>query len=511
MQIDPQQIKGLLQFLDDDERTELFSLLEGYAGVWLPLPGSQLMAYNSQADIIGFGGAAGGGKTDLAIGLALTRHQHSAIFRREGTQLQGVIQRMTELLGGRDGFNGQDKIWRILGTNKIIELGSCPNPGDENRYQGRAKDLLVIDEAANFLESQVRFLMGWVRTTDPKVKCQTLMTFNPPTSAEGRWIVEFFAPWLDPDHLAPAEPGELRYFAMIDGTDTEVSNGEPFYHKGELVTPQSRTFIPSKIGNNPFLVSTGYMATLQAMPEPLRSQMLYGDFMAGVMDSEYQVIPTEWVELAMARWRDLPVKPPMLSQGIDVARGGEDATTIARLHEGLWFDKPLLIPGTQTPDGHATAAQVITSRRDNAVMHIDVVGVGASPYDILKGIGQTIGVDARVAAPGTDKSGKLRFFNFRSMMWWRFRELLDPSANNGVALPPDPDLKRELCTPIWSPSGDKIKVESREDIIKRLGHSPDTATAYVQAAILTPKRSAIEALGAHNVSRRNYNPLDFAR
>ena len=42
--------------------------------------------------------------------------------------------------------------------------------------------------------------------------------------------------------------------------------------------PQSRTFIPSRISDNPHLMGTGHMATLQAMPEPLRSQMLNGDF-----------------------------------------------------------------------------------------------------------------------------------------------------------------------------------------------------------------------------------------
>ena len=34
------------------------------------------------------------------------------------------------------------------------------------------------------------------------------------------------------------------------------------------------------------------MATLQSLPEPLRSQMLYGDFNAGTEDDSMQVIPT---------------------------------------------------------------------------------------------------------------------------------------------------------------------------------------------------------------------------
>jgi hypothetical protein len=121
--------------------------------LWRPLPGPQSMAYDSDADIVGFGGAAGGGKSDLAIGKALMKAHEVLIMRREGTQLQGILQRMQTLLGSRDGFTSQPPIWRDAGPRGVlIEFGSCPNLGDEQRQQGRQHDLLVFDEAANFLE-----------------------------------------------------------------------------------------------------------------------------------------------------------------------------------------------------------------------------------------------------------------------------------------------------------------------------------------------------------------------
>ena len=223
------------------------------------------------------------------------------ILRREATQLAGVVDRLTELIGTRDGYNGQEKIWRL--GDRQIEFGSVPNVGDETKYQGRPHDLLVFDEAANFLERQVRFLLGWLRTTDPTQRCQALLTFNPPTTAEGRWIVQFFAPWLDSKHPRPAQPGELRWFATIDGKDTEVESGQEIVRGLERIKPLSRTFIPSRVTDNPYLMGTGYMATLQSLPEPLRSQMLYGDFNAGMEDDPWQVIPTKWVDLAMSRWQ----------------------------------------------------------------------------------------------------------------------------------------------------------------------------------------------------------------
>jgi hypothetical protein len=478
------------------------------AKLWRPDPANvpQCMAFDSEADVLGFGGAAGGGKTDLAIGKALRKHQVAAIFRREATQLTGIVDRLTALLGSREGYNGSERIWRLPHLGLQIEFGSVPNPGDEAKYQGRPKDLLVLDEAANMLEAQVRFLMGWVRTTDPEQRCQVLMTFNPPTTAEGRWVVEFFAPWLDPKHPLPAQPGELRWFASIDGRDVEVADGTPFMYDGQLVTPLSRTFVPSRVTDNRYLVGTNYMATLQALPEPLRSQMLFGDFQAGVQDDAFQVIPTAWVEAAMARWKPLDPKPPMDSVGVDVARGGADNTVIARRH-GTWFDEALVYPGTRTPDGPTVAGLVVMATRDRAVQHVDVLGVGSSPYDFLKQSGaQVVGVNVGESSGGVDLSGRLGFVNLRSELWWRMREALDPANNRGIALPPDRQLLADLCAPTWQPVGNRVKVESREDIIRRIGRSPDWGSAFVLALLDTPKIATVRATSAAERSVKGHNP-----
>lgn len=501
---------SLLAYLTPAERAELDRLLVSGTPVWEPLPGPQTMAYESTADIIGFGGAAGGGKTDLACGKALTRHRKVGIFRLNGTELTGVQDRLTELIGSRDGFNGKDNIWRIQradGTPVQIELGSFPNLGDELKYQGRPHDFLVFDEAANHREQQVRFLLGWLRTTTQGQRCQALLTFNPPTTAEGRWIIKFFAPWLDKKHPKPARPGELRWFATIEGEDVEVANGDTFTHNGELIQPLSRTFIPSRVSDNPYLMGTGYMATLQSLPEPLRSQMLRGDFNAGVKDDPWQVIPTEWVEMAMARWKPLMPKPSMDSVGVDVARGGDDNTIIARRH-GMWFDEALAYPGAQTPDGPKVAALTIAAMRDGAPIHLDVIGVGASPYDFLvQAKQQVIGVNVSEKAYRNDKSGRLRFFNLRSQLWWMMREALDPNANNGIALPNDPRLLADLCAPKWELSGATVKVESRDEIVKRIGRSPDWASAYILALMDTPSAKSVEEIiGKVNKKRNSYDP-----
>jgi hypothetical protein len=470
--------------------------------------------------------------TDLACGKALTQHQKCMVLRRVGTELTGIIDRLTEIIGTKDGYNGQDKIWRTTrfdGKPLQIEFGALPNLGDERKYQGRPHDLLIFDEASNFLESQVRFLMGWIRSVDPDQKCQALLTFNPPTSAEGRWIVDFFGPWVDVKHpLYPTAPGQLRYAAMIPDTergtskDIWVEGPEPFVMAGkepcydfdpqayaptDVITPKSRTFIPSSITDNPYLCGTGYMSTLQALPEPLRSQMLNGDFAAGMEDDPWQVIPTAWVDAAMSRWRPMDRKPTMDSVGVDVARGGKDNTVIARRHDN-WFDELIEHAGTATPNGPMTAGLVLSAIRDHAPTHIDVIGVGASPYDFLNEAGiQVLGINVSEKSLAKDKSGRLGFVNLRSELWWKMREMLDPESNHAIALPDDKALLAELCAPKWSLKGALIYVESRDEIVGRIGRSPDRATAIILAAIETPRLSESPWIQMKHRVARDYDPI----
>lgn len=540
-------IQQLLKYATPEELAEIDALLAETTDIWEPLPGPQMMAYASEADITGYGGAAGGGKTDLLAGLVLTKHKRCLIVRREKAQTEGVIQRLEEIVGNKDGFNSQKAIWKLPYTTgcdgmdrdgRLVEFAGLDNPGDERRWQGRPHDLKAFDEVTEMRELQVRFVMGWNRTNDSSIKPRVLMTFNPPTTAEGRWVINFFAPWLRKGHPNPALPGELRWFTTKgEDQDYEVPDGRPFVFgdDGELiydydpmtpaekiVRPKSRTFIPARLTDNPYYMATGYMSTLQSLPEPLRSQMLNGDFGAGVKEDPWQVIPTAWIEAAQARWKPMDVKPPMDSVGVDVSRGGDDKTEIATRH-GWWFDKLTELEGQNTVSGSLVAGQVVTVLRDRAPIHIDVIGVGASPYDSLVSLKlQTIGVDMRHATPATDKSGLMRFINTRAWLVWRMRELLDPEANNGIALPPCPKLAEELGAYKWEFSGGKVKVVETEEIVKNIGRSPDRATAVILASMETPKRDAFEVrkvehldpISAFDMQRQraaeqtaDYNPL----
>ena len=468
------------------ERVELDRLVASEA--WLPLPCPQTEAFWSQADFLFYGGAAGGGKTDLSIGLALTAHERSVIYRREATNMNAIVDRIAEIVGGREWFNGQEKCWRLKGRQ--IDLGSCLHIGDEKKHQGKPHDLICFDEITHFAEIQFRFLCGWLRTKNKRIKPRVICTGNPPTDPEGEWVVSFWGPWLDPTHPNPAKPGELRWFVVMDGEDVEVDGPETFVFRGEEITPTSRTFIPSSVRDNPFYMETGYIATLQALPEPLRSKMLNGDFQAGKEDNPFQVCPTEWVEAAMARWSPDGKSGPMDSLGVDVARGGKDNTILSPRY-GRWFDKLKIYPGSTTPDGPTVGSLAVAEVRDGAPIHIDVIGVGSSPYDHLNGIGaHVVPVVGSERAHGLDASGTMRFANRRSELYWRMREALDPANGHEIALPPDRDLKVELCSPRWKPVKGGIQVESKDEVKNRVGRSPDRADAVIYSNIDTPKRAA---------------------
>lgn len=487
MTLDAPEYRELAPYLTEEEREELDALLVGRSP-WKPLPGPQTLAYYSEADILFYGGAAGGGKTDLLLGVARHEHFRSVIFRRVFPSLRAIIDRSREIyspdgptaLG--DSFNEALHRWRFT-DGRSVRFGSLQYETNVTDWQGQPHDLYGFDELPEFTEYQFRYVTGWNRTTRKGQRCRVIATGNPPTTSDGDWVIRFFAPWLDDAHPHPAAPGELRWFTTVKGKDLEVPSGDPVTIDGELVQPRSRTFIPAKLTDNPILAATGYAATLQALPEPLRSKMLYGDFKAGREDDAYQVIPTEWVRLAQTRWQQRS-KPssPMSALGVDVARGGRDQTILSPRYDN-WFGEQVTEPGRNTPDGPAVAALVMLHRKDAAIVKVDVIGVGTSVYDHLVPILReaVIAMNGAEGSDKRDKSGQLGFVNQRAEWWWSLREALDPASGQDLAIPPDGELRADLCAPRWKLTARGIQVEAKEDIIERIGRSPDKGDSLVYA------------------------------
>lgn len=460
---------------------------------WVPNPGAQTDAYQSQADELFYGGAAGGGKTDLLIGCPLNVHHRARIFRRHFKDIDGVgglAPRLAEIQGSWSGYHRQQHLWRMPGGREI-EFGAFTNAQEAEAYQGRPADFLGFDEITQFEETLFRYLMTWNRSTKPGQRVRVICTGNPPVTAEGRWVIKYWAPWLDPTFPNKAKPGELRWVTTINGEDVWLDGAEPVEVDGELVKPRSRTFIPASLADNPDLAETDYGSALAALPEPYRSAFRNGDFNAAFEDHEFQVIPTAWIFAAQQRWqarmqaiRDNRAKlGPMTALGVDVAQGGKDNTVLARLYKTT-FAELIREKGVDTKNGGDVAALVIKHMSDGCEVKIDCGGGwGNSAVEHLDN--NDLNVMACVGAKASmkrTKQGNLSFRNKRAEWWWSLREALDPETGDDVALPPDGQLVADLSAPRWKlVSRDEIQIEEKAEIIKRIGRSPDDGDAVVLA------------------------------
>lgn len=482
--LDLSALERLILQLSDGDRAELEKLASSeLAKPFIPNPGPQTQALLSDADILLFGGQAGGGKSAVEIGCAALNHHTGIIFRRESTQIDGLVQFAYDVFGKIPGaeFNKVDKVWR-WGDGNSLKFAGLQQADDWRKHAGNAKDYMAFDEAGEFLREQVFSLIGWLRSTKPGQRTRVILGSNPPRGGDGLWMIEEFAPWLDPLYPKPAKHGELRWAIVVAGVTEWVDGPGSYERGGDTYTAMSRTFIPSTLDDNPYLRDTGYRAKLQQLPEPLRSQLLHGDFMAGREDDEWQVIPSAWVKLAQARWYE--PKGRMKALGVDPAQGGADRTAIAPLHEDNIFGRIETRPGAETPDGPSVAALVLKVRRNNAAVAIDMTGGwGGSARDHLKTHNEVTAIPIVFSAEGTgtDSSTQLGYFNLRAKMYWEFRCALDPESGEDVALPPGDRLFAQLTAALWREKTGRIQIESKDAIKERLGVSPDEADAVVMA------------------------------
>lgn len=489
-----------------------------------PLDGPQTNAYLSSADVLLYGGQAGGGKSGLSVLLA-QEHDQSIIFRRETTQTDG-LERFGKETYGKEGFNGQDLEWS-WDDGRSLKLAGLKEPDSWLKHAGRARDLMCFDEAGEFLVDQVASLMAWNRGK-PGQRCRIVLASNPPRTAEGAWLIEWFAPWLEVKHPRKAMPGELRY-AFVDPDKKVpiwVDGPEPQMIDGELEKPLSFTFIPAALEDNPFTDTPEYRAKLNALPEPLRSQLKKGIFALGGEDSEWQMIPTAWIRAAMDRWTP---KPPdrvlMTALGADVAQGGGDDTVIAPRYDG-WYEQLLKVPGAQTPGGTEIAGLVTSKRKNGAMIILDVGGGwGADAYGHLRG--NNMDASECVAYMGVKPSSArsrdrlFHFFNLRSQLLWQFREALDPDQVGGspIDLPPDNELLADLAAVEYEVvnrgrEGQFIKAQTKEAVVKKLGRSTNKGDAvvmswYAGAKVLSRTRVSSRENGTYGGCRSHSISVDL--
>ncbi|MFD9351608.1 hypothetical protein ACFWCO_23605 [Streptomyces diastaticus] len=210
-----------------------------------------------------------------------------------------------------------------------------------------------------------------------------------------------------------------------------------------------------------------------------------GEFHASDEDS---VIPLAWVEAAVERWHewDQAGRPPLAGRrylGVDVARTGGDSTVLAHRHGSA-------VTALETHDKEDTMrtvarVQAAAGADGKVTPVVDSIGVGGGVVDRLRELDvPVLAYTGAAKATGRTRDREWGFRNTRSQAYWRMRELLDPAYESEVMLPPDDELLADLTAPTWDTTTGvppKIRVETKEDLVKRMGRSPDKGDAVVMA------------------------------
>lgn len=232
-----------------------------------------------------------------------------------------------------------------------------------------------------------------------------------------------------------------------------------------------------------------------------------GEFHA---DDETAIIPWSWVEAAITRFEDHNARashtpsdsdfwalPDKLDRiGVDVARTGGDKTCLAFIAGDrvvdLRFERNTMID--------QTAAMVETYLDENpgAVAIVDADGLGVGVFDILRRDGyNALPFHASGEAKGwKDAAGEWKARNQRAAAWFDLRDRLDPRNTPTIELPNTSVLIGDLTTPkrkkdVGMGTNLMLQVESKADVKKRLGRSPDAGDAVVMGLYQQrPKRKA---------------------
>ena len=244
---------------------------------------------DSDADITGFGGASGIGRTTTAHVLAYRKHKKSIIFSNDWQLTLGT---------GMELFSESDAAWLHTPLRKwkfrddrFLRLGTIEHPRDAHRYQGSDFDGMFFDGVDDMDPQNILQVMAWNRSGDATVKPQCYMLFHVPNTVKSLWLYNLYAPWIDSDHPNPASDGEKRWMVCHEGNWIEVPTQSPIefpkifekHGHARIWTDEKLTYYPRSVTfyrgtDDDIQLGDEYKDLLSHLPRPLCYQLLNGDF-----------------------------------------------------------------------------------------------------------------------------------------------------------------------------------------------------------------------------------------
>lgn len=211
----------------------------------------------------------------------------------------------------------------------------------------------------------------------------------------------------------------------------------------------------------------------------------------------FAVVRYDWARLCQLL--ELPYGSPV-EAGVDVGAGGD--RTVIRIRRGM---RAAAEREFIDADPIRTVGEIVLFLREQGVqkVKVDSTGIGWGVYGSLREQSSkhnpsgSRAHDAEVIpinfGEGPTPGREDLYLNKRAELWWNARELSRLATWDLAEC--DDDVVHELCSPKYQilDQRGKVKIEPKDQIIKRLGFSPDRAEALILAFLDTQTTGTIMA------------------
>lgn len=280
-----------------------------------PQAGPQELALSSSADIVFYGGSAGGGKSWMLLYEPI-RHLDNPnfgaiIFRRELPQITnegGLWDQAVELYPHLGGVPVQSpKMQYRFPSGAKITFAHLQHDKTVSSYDGSQVPLFEFDELQHFSRRQFFYMMTRNRSMcGVKPYIRASMNPVPPDNKIGGWLHEFVGWYLDADGYAdPAKSGVIRWFITRNEKLIWGDSREELVAQYPKSRPKSFTFILSRLKDNKILcdMDPDYKANLEAQPLYERERLMGDEDKGGnwfVAPSAGKVFNRAWFKIVPA-------------------------------------------------------------------------------------------------------------------------------------------------------------------------------------------------------------------